>query len=190
MLYYSEIRKIKYFLDPPKKAQGYERSRYVFTHRWLSIQSARDLDIHWVDIEQFEWFGLLSNPFIEKYYLIVVVFSCPHFSIYDIFYTLENTRSFNERATHFKFNNLLIHCTCFHVLSLTTSLNTSYLLLCIKFNNLLIHCTCFHVLSLTTSKYIVPELKLFFPLLIVIYLFPAAWRTVRCGLWKTKYEKK
>ena len=25
----------------------------------------------------------------------------PTFSIYDIFYTLENTRSFNERATHF-----------------------------------------------------------------------------------------
>ena len=39
---------------------------------------------------------------MENYYLIIVVFSCPHFSIYDISYTLENTRSFNERATHFK----------------------------------------------------------------------------------------
>ena len=39
---------MKYFLDPPpkKKAQGYERSRYVYTHKSLSIQSARDLDIH------------------------------------------------------------------------------------------------------------------------------------------------
>ena len=41
MLCYSKIRKIKYFLDPPKKAQGYERSRYAYTHKYLSIQSAR-----------------------------------------------------------------------------------------------------------------------------------------------------
>ena len=46
MLCYSKIRKMKYFLDPPPKAQGYERSRYVYTHKCLSIQSARDLDIH------------------------------------------------------------------------------------------------------------------------------------------------
>ena len=46
MLCYSKIRKIKYFLDPPKKAQGYERSRYVYTHKCLSIPLARDLDIH------------------------------------------------------------------------------------------------------------------------------------------------
>ena len=31
---------------PKKKAQGYERSRYVYMHKCLSIQSARDLDIH------------------------------------------------------------------------------------------------------------------------------------------------
>ena len=36
----------KIVLDSPKKAQGYERSRYVYTHKCLSIQSARDLDIH------------------------------------------------------------------------------------------------------------------------------------------------
>ena len=53
ILCYSKTRKIKYFLDPPPKkkkkkttAQGYERSRYVYTHKCLSIQSARDLDIH------------------------------------------------------------------------------------------------------------------------------------------------
>ena len=46
MLCYSKIRKIKYFLDPPKKAQGYERSRYVYMHKCLSIPPARDLDIH------------------------------------------------------------------------------------------------------------------------------------------------
>ena len=44
----------------------------------------------------------LSQPDTENYYLIIVGFSCPHFSIYDIFYTLENTRSFNKKATHFK----------------------------------------------------------------------------------------
>ena len=46
MLCYSKTRKIKYFLDPPKKAQGYKLSRYVYTYKCLSIQSARDLDIH------------------------------------------------------------------------------------------------------------------------------------------------
>ena len=50
MLCYSKTRKIKYFLNPPppppQKAQGYERSRYVYTHKCLSIQSNRDLDIH------------------------------------------------------------------------------------------------------------------------------------------------
>ena len=36
------------FGPPPqkKKAQGYERSRYVYTHKCLSIPAARDLDIH------------------------------------------------------------------------------------------------------------------------------------------------
>ena len=54
MLCYSKTRKIKYFLDPPKKPQGYERSRNVYMHKCFSIQSALDLDIHWVKIEQFE----------------------------------------------------------------------------------------------------------------------------------------
>ena len=46
MLCYSKTRKIKYFLDPPKQAQGYERSQYVYTHMCLSIPAALDLDIH------------------------------------------------------------------------------------------------------------------------------------------------
>ena len=39
MLCYSKTRKIKYFLDPPpkKKAQGYERSRYVSTKGPLTL---------------------------------------------------------------------------------------------------------------------------------------------------------
>ena len=48
MLCYSKTRKGKYFLDPPpkKKAQGYEWSRFVYTHKCLSIPAARALDIH------------------------------------------------------------------------------------------------------------------------------------------------
>ena len=100
LLFQNKENKILFGPPPPqKKAQGYERSRYVYTHKGFSIQSARDLEIHWVENEQFEWFRLQSNPFIENYYLIIVVFSCPHFSIYDIFYTLENIRSFNKRVT-------------------------------------------------------------------------------------------
>ena len=51
-LCYSKTRE-KYFLNPlpppPKKknkAQGYERSRYVYPHEYLSMPAARDLDIH------------------------------------------------------------------------------------------------------------------------------------------------
>ena len=54
MLCYYKTRKTKYFLDPPKKVQGYERSQYVYTHKCLSIQAARDLDIHYVEIAQIE----------------------------------------------------------------------------------------------------------------------------------------
>ena len=40
MPYYSKTSKIKYFLDPSKKAQRYERSRYVYkyTHVFLYNQ--------------------------------------------------------------------------------------------------------------------------------------------------------
>ena len=31
---------------PPQKAQGYERTQYVYTHKCLAIPAARDLDIH------------------------------------------------------------------------------------------------------------------------------------------------
>ena len=48
MLCYSKIRKIKYFLDPPppKKRLKDTKGRDMSTHKCLSIQSARDLDIH------------------------------------------------------------------------------------------------------------------------------------------------
>ena len=108
MLCCSKIRKIKYFLDPPPKKKRlkdtngrnmstrtsvclYNQSvTWIFTR--LRLSSLSDSDYK-------------NNPFIEKYYLIIVLFSCPHFSIYDIFYTLENTRSFNERAIHFNIHH-------------------------------------------------------------------------------------
>ena len=51
MLFNSKTRKIKYFLDPPKKAQGYKQSRYGYTHKCLSIPAACDLDFYKVMIE-------------------------------------------------------------------------------------------------------------------------------------------
>ena len=78
MLCYSKTRKIKYFLDPSpppkKKGQRHERSRYFYTHKCLSIQAARDLDIHYVEIEQIECFGLKIIPL-----LLLSNYSCVFF---------------------------------------------------------------------------------------------------------------
>ena len=85
MLFYSETKKIKYFLDPPppkKEAQGYERSRYGSKHMCLLIPAACDLEFYYRSRSS-DW--AQSNPFIRNYYLIIVAFSGPHFSIYDIF---------------------------------------------------------------------------------------------------------
>ena len=41
----------------------------------------------------------LSDPYIENYYLIIVVFSRPHFIIYGIFFYKENTRISNVIVT-------------------------------------------------------------------------------------------
>ena len=71
MLFNSETKKLKYFLDPPppkKKAQGYERPRYGYTHKCLSIPTACDLDFYLVDILRFGAVKLQSNPFIENCY--------------------------------------------------------------------------------------------------------------------------
>ena len=102
MLCYSKIRKIKYFLDPPpqKKRLKDTNGRDMSTRTSVFLYNQ---PVTWIFTRsRLNSFGLQSNPFIENYYLIIVVFSCPHFSIYDIFYKLENTRSFNERAIHFK----------------------------------------------------------------------------------------
>ena len=49
MLFYSETKKMKYFLDPPpkkKSAQGYEWLQYDYTHMCLFIAVACDLDFY------------------------------------------------------------------------------------------------------------------------------------------------
>ena len=46
MLYYSKTRKIKYFLDPPKRLKDTNDRDYVYTHKCLSIPPGYDLDIH------------------------------------------------------------------------------------------------------------------------------------------------
>ena len=46
LLFQNKENKILFGPPPQKKAQGYKQSRYVYTHKCLSIQSARDLDIH------------------------------------------------------------------------------------------------------------------------------------------------
>ena len=102
MPFCSKTWKIKYFLDPPPKKRIRDTckwSRYGYTLKCLSIPAARDLDIL---LSRDSVIRLQSNPFIENYNLIIVVFLRPHFSIYDILYTKENTRSFNARASHFK----------------------------------------------------------------------------------------
>ena len=46
LLFQNKENKILFGPPPQKKAKGYEWSRYVYMHKCLSIQSARDLDIH------------------------------------------------------------------------------------------------------------------------------------------------
>ena len=45
MLCYSKTRKIKYFLDPPKRLKD-TNDRDMSTHKCLSIPPGCDLDIH------------------------------------------------------------------------------------------------------------------------------------------------
>ena len=115
MLCYSKTRKIKYFLDPPppikrlKDTNGRDMSTHtsvclyqqpvtwIFTRSGLSRLSDSDDKV----IPSLKIIRPISS------YLIKVVFSDPHFSIYDIFYTLENTRGYNARATHFKLYHIL-----------------------------------------------------------------------------------
>ena len=45
-IFQNKENKILFGPPPPKKAQGYERSRYGYKHKSLSIPAARNLDIY------------------------------------------------------------------------------------------------------------------------------------------------
>ena len=92
MLCYSKIRKIKYFWAPSKRLKD-SNGRDMSTRTSVCLYKQPET---WIFTRSI--LSSLSNPFIENYYLIIVVFSCPHFSIYDIFI---HWKSFNEKATHF-----------------------------------------------------------------------------------------
>ena len=85
MFCYSKISKIKYFLDPPKKVQGHERSQYVYTHKCFYIQSARDLDNK-----------VITS--LKKYYLIIVVFRA-HISAFMIFFIHWKTHEVSTKGS-------------------------------------------------------------------------------------------
>ena len=99
MLFYSQTKKIKYFLDPPKKGA---RIRTVAIWLQAHVFAYKQQAVTWNFTRLRLSDSAQSNPFIKNYHLIIVTFSRPHFSIYDIFYTIGSTLSFNARATHFK----------------------------------------------------------------------------------------
>ena len=80
MLFYSVTKQIKYLLDPPppqKKRRRVTNGRDVAQSACVCyIRSFTKSRLS--DLAQ-------SNHFIKNYYLIIIAFSGPHFSIYDIF---------------------------------------------------------------------------------------------------------
>ena len=83
MLFYSEKNKIKYFLDPPKKNR-----RRDMNGRDMALSTCVCLyqqPVTWSFTRSRLSDSAQSNPFIKDYYLIIVAYSRPHFSIYNIF---------------------------------------------------------------------------------------------------------
>ena len=87
MLFYSEIKKRKYFLDPPpkKKRRRDMNGRDMAARTCVCLYQQPATTIF---TQSSLSNSAQSNPFIKNY-LIIVTFSRPHFSIYDIFYTKE-----------------------------------------------------------------------------------------------------
>ena len=100
MLFYFKTKKIKYFLDPPpKKGAKDTNGRNMASHTHVCLYQQ---PVTWIFTRSRLSESAQSNPFIKNYYLIIVAFSRPLFSNYDIILTRERTLSFNARATHFK----------------------------------------------------------------------------------------
>ena len=104
MLFNSKTSKIKYFFTPPPKKRLSDRKGHDKATR--TSVCLYQQPVTWI----FTRPGL-SNPFIENYYLIIVVFSCTHFSIDDIFYTKENTQ-ISTKGTLTLNNHLLMNVPC------------------------------------------------------------------------------
>ena len=111
MLCYSKTWKIKYFLDPPPKRLKDTNGCNMSTHTSVFLYNQ---PVTWI-FTRSRMSSLSDSDYkIIPSLKIIVVFSCPHLSIYDIFYTLENTRIFNKRATHFKHMRQDTHITTLH----------------------------------------------------------------------------
>ena len=96
MLLYSKIMQIKYFVTPPPQTKRRKDTNGPDIATCLYKQL-----VTWIFTRLRLNDSAQSDPFIKNYYLIIVTFSRPHFSIYDIFYTKESTLRFHARVTHF-----------------------------------------------------------------------------------------
>ena len=113
MVFYSETKKTKYYLDipPPKKGAGIrigttmatrthvcsylQPVTWIFTGSYSVIRCIKTTNFKVIP----------SSKFIFNYSR----FSRPTFRHWRYFYTKETTRSFNARATHFKLYLVTLH---------------------------------------------------------------------------------
>ena len=91
---------------PPPKGSGI-RTVAIRLHAQVFVYTSSPLT--WIFTRSRLSDSVQSYPFFRNYYLIIVAFSHPHFSIYDIFLYKRKLTSFNARATHFK---LLVSLLC------------------------------------------------------------------------------
>ena len=101
MLFYFETENKILFGPPPIKKAQKIRSVAIWLHTHTHVCLYQQ-PVTWIFTRSRLSESAQSNPFIKNYYLIIVAFSRPLFSIYDIILTRERTLSFNARATHFK----------------------------------------------------------------------------------------
>ena len=71
-LFRNKEYKVLFGPPPPQRLRDTSRSRYCWIFTYSSLSDSAPVNLQ-------------SNPFIEFFYLIIVGFSRPHFSIYDIF---------------------------------------------------------------------------------------------------------
>ena len=99
MLFYSETKKTKYFLDLPPPKGGWIRTVAIWLHAHVCVCLYQQ-PLTWIFTRSRLSDSTQSNPFIRNYYLIIVAFSRLHFSISLIF--IQKKAHLVSRATHFK----------------------------------------------------------------------------------------